>query len=253
MIFSFAFYSQNPPAEQLDSNKVKTEENNATEDGDDEETRKNYDAHWAGFDFGTLILMNDLFKTDFASAPYWKNNIARSSKINFNFYEFKVPIFKQYLGLTTGLGWSISTIGLKNNYNIIHSDSSVYAISNTTQSYQSNNLIAHYLTAPLLLDFSTKKEQKKSFYFAAGVVGGVRIYSNTYQSGKYANGDRFKNYVRSKYNLAPFTLEATARLGYGAIGLFATYNLTPFFQKDKTVVVYPFSAGISINVDYFSK
>jgi TonB family protein len=220
---------------------------------DDDEQRKYYDGHWAGFDIGTLILMNDLFKTDFASAPYWNNNIARSSKFNFNFYEFKVPIFKQYLGLTTGLGWSVSTIGLKNNYNIIHSDSSVYAISNPTQSYQSNNLIAHYLTAPLLLDFSTKKEQKKSFYFAAGVVGGVRIYSNTFQTGKFANGDRFRNYVRSKYNLAPFTLEATARLGYGVFGLFASYNLTPLFQKDKTVVVYPFSAGISINVDYFSK
>ena len=219
---------------------------------DEEKERKYYDGHWAGFDFGTLILMNDLFKTDFSSTPYWKNNVASSSTFSFNFVEFKVPIFKQYIGITTGLGWNISSVGLKNNYDLMHTDSSVYAVSNSSQSYKANTLNAHYLTAPLLLEFSTKMEQKKSFYFAAGVIGGVRIYSNTYQTGKFANGDHFRNYVRSKYNLAPFTLEATARLGYGAFGLFTSYNLTPLFQKDKTVSVYPFRAGFTVNIDYFS-
>lgn len=220
-------------------------------DDDEEKERKLYDGHWLGFELGTLINMNDFFKTDFTSTPYWKNNIARSSTFNFNFFEFKVPIFKQYIGITTGMGWNVSTVAFKNNYDLMHTDSSVYAVSNASQSYRTNTLYVQYLKLPLLLDFSTKMEQKKSFYFAAGVVGGVRIYSNTYQSGKYANGDRFRNYVRSKYNLAPFTLEATARLGYGAIGLFANYNLTPLFQKDKTVAVYPFRAGITFNLDYF--
>jgi hypothetical protein len=41
-------------------------------------------------------------------------------------------------------------------------------------------------------------------------------------------------------------------MGYGAIGLFANYNLTPLFQKDKTVAVYPFSAGFTFNIDYFA-
>lgn len=219
---------------------------------DEEYKRKLYDGQWAGIELGTLILMNDFFKRDFASTPYWKNKIALSNTFSFNFFEFKAPIFKQYIGITTGLGWNITTLSFKNNYDLMHNDSSVYAVSNASLSYRSNTLYVQYLKLPLLLDFSTKMEQKKSFYFAAGVVGGVRIYSNTYQSGKYANGDRFKNYVRSKYNLAPFTLEATARLGYGAIGLFASYNLTPLFQKDKTVAVYPFRAGFTFNIDYFT-
>jgi TonB family protein len=221
-------------------------------DDDEEKERKYYDGQWAGIELGTLILMNDFFKRDFASTPYWKNKIALSNTFSFNFFEFKAPIFKQYIGITTGLGWNVTTLSFSNNYDLMHNDSSVYAVSNASQSYRSNTLYVQYLKLPLLLDFSTKMEQKKSFYFAAGVVGGVRIYSNTYQSGKYANGDRFKNYVRSKYNLAPFTLEVTARMGYGAIGLFASYNLTPLFQKDKTVAVYPFRAGFTFNIDYFT-
>ena len=100
------------------------------------------------------------------------------------------------------------------------------------------------------MEFATKKEQKKSFYINAGLIGGVRIFSSTRQTGKFSNGDRFDIRVRSRYNFAPFTLEATVRAGYGPIGLFATYNLNTLFKEGKTVAVYPFRTGITINVDY---
>ena len=217
---------------------------------EEEEERKLYDAHWAGFDLGTLVLMSDFFKTEFAANDYWKNNVARSSAFNFNFFDYKFPIFKQYLGLTTGLGWNVSTIGLNKNYDIVHTTDTIYAVSNSIQTYRVNTLNVQYLTVPLLLEFATKKEQKKSFYFAAGVIGGVRIFSNTRKTGKFNNGDRFDLNVRSKYNFAPFTLEATVRTGYGPIGLFATYNLNTLFKEGKTVAVYPLRTGITFNVDY---
>ncbi len=220
---------------------------------EEKEERKLYDAHWAGFDLGTLVLMSDFFKTEFVANDYWKNNVARSSVFNFNFFDYKFPIFKQYLGLTTGLGWNVSTIGLNKNYDIVHTIDTIYATSNSIQTYRANTLNAQYLTVPLLLEFASKKEQKKSFYFAAGVIGGVRIFSNTRKTGKFNNGDRFDLNVRSKYNLAPFTLEATVRTGFGPFGLFATYNLNTLFKDGKTVAVYPFRTGLTLNVDYGNK
>lgn len=217
---------------------------------EEEEERKLYDAHWAGFDFGTLILMSDLFKTDFAANDYWKNNVARSAVFNFNFFDYKFPIIKQYLGLTTGLGWNFTTIGLAKNYDIAHTSDTIFAVVNTSQNYRANTLNVQYITIPLLLEFATKKEQKKSFYLSAGVIGGIRVFSNTRQTGKFGNGDRFDLNVRSKYNLAPFTLEATVRAGFGPVGLFATYNLNTLFKEGKTVAVYPFRTGITLNVDY---
>jgi TonB family protein len=217
---------------------------------EEEEERKLYDAHWAGFDIGTLVLMSDLFKTDFAANDYWKNNVARSAVFNFNFFDYKFPIIKQYLGLTTGLGWNFTTIGLTKNYDIAHTSDTIFAVVNTSQNYRANTLNVQYITIPLLFEFATKKEQKKSFYLSAGVIGGVRVFSNTRQTGKFGNGDRFDLNVRSKYNLAPFTLEATVRAGFGPVGLFATYNLNTLFKEGKTVAVYPFRTGITFNVDY---
>ncbi len=225
------------------------EELEDVEDEEDEE-RKLYDAHWAGFDFGTLVLMSDLFKTDFAANDYWKNDVVRSFNFNFNFFDYKFPIIKQYLGLTTGMGWNFSTIGLTKNYDIAHTSDTIFAVANLSQNYRANTLNVQYLTVPLLLEFATKKEQKKSFYFAAGVIGGVRVFSNTRQTGKFGNGDRFDLNVRSKFNFAPFTLEATVRTGFGPFGLFATYNLNTLFKEGKTVAVYPFRTGITFNVDY---
>jgi TonB family protein len=220
---------------------------------DENEITKRYDAHWAGFDIGSLILMSKGFNSTFENNPYWENNIGKSSSVNLNLLEYKLPIVKQYLGLTTGLGLAFSTVGFGDNYLLYHDQDTVFAVKDNLQSYRNNSLTATYLTVPLLLEFSTKAQQKKSFYVAAGVVGGLRIGSYTTKTGKYENGDRFQNVVRSKYNLNPVTLDATLRAGYGWIGLYASYQLNSLFKNNKTVDVFPFKVGVTFNVDFFKK
>jgi TonB family protein len=217
------------------------------------ETTKRYDAHWAGLDIGTLILMSQGFNSSFENNPYWENNVGRSSSLNLNLFEYKLPIFKQYFGLTTGLGMAVSTIGFRDNYILQHNQDSVFALKDTTQSYRINSLTAGYVTVPLLLEFSSKPKQKKSFYVAAGVIGGLRFASSTTKTGKYENGDRFQNVVRSKYNLNPITLDATLRAGYGGIGVYASYQLYSLFKNNKTVEIFPFKVGLTVNVDFFKK
>jgi TonB family protein len=219
----------------------------------DEEKTKQYDAHWAGMDIGTLILMNENFNTNFDAYPYWKNNIAKSISLNLNFYEYKVPFVKQYFGMTTGLGVSISTIGFKDNYLLKHDQNSTYALKDTLQSYKTNSLTSYYLTVPLLLEFSSKAKQKKSGYVTAGVVGGLRFASSTTKTGKYANGDRFQNIVRSNYNLTPFTLDAMFRAGYDWFGVYASYQMTSLFMKGKTVIIYPLKVGVTFNMNFYQK
>lgn len=217
------------------------------------EITKRFDAHWAGFDIGALILMSNGFNSTFENNPYWENNIGKSSSVNLNILEYKLPIAKQYFGLTTGLGLAFSTFGFKDNYLLYHDQDTVFAVKDTLQSYRNNGLTATYLTVPLLLEFSTKAKQKKSFYVAAGVVGGLRLGSSTTKTGKYENGDRFQTVVRSKYNLNPVTLDATLRAGYGWIGVYASYQLNSLFKNNKTVDVFPFKVGVTFNLDFFEK
>jgi len=250
-----AYWMQLPITFVLDDDMTKipsfSDEPDIIDDG--VEITKRYDAHWAGFDIGTLILMSKGFNSSFENNPYWENNIGRSNSFNLNLFEYKLPIFKQYFGLTTGLGMAVSTIGFKNNYILQHNQDSVFALIDTTQSYKMNNLTAGYVTVPLLLEFSSKPKQKKSFYVAAGVAGGLRFASNTTKTGKYENGDRFQNVVRSKYNLNPITLDATLRAGYDGIGVYASYQLTSLFKNNKTVEIFPFKVGLTLNVDFFKK
>lgn len=219
----------------------------------EDEITKRYDAHWAGFDIGSLILMSKGFNSTFENNPYWENNIGKSSSVNLNLLEYKLPIFKQYFGLTTGFGMAFSTVGFKDNYILFHDQDTVFAEKDTFQSYRQNGLTAGYFTVPLLLEYSSKPKQKKSFYIAAGVVGGIRFSSYSTKTGKYENGDRFQNVVRSKYNLNPVILDATLRAGYGLIGIYASYQLNSLFKNNKTVDVFPFKVGVTFNVDFFEK
>ena len=84
---------------------------------DDPEEIK-YDPHWAGFDLGFVSMFrlneqtNSRFDTDFGTNGYWQIDPVKSLAINVNFLEYKFPIFKQYLGLTTGLGYGLTNLGL---------------------------------------------------------------------------------------------------------------------------------------------
>lgn len=218
---------------------------------DEDEITKRYDAHWAGFDIGSLILMSNGFNSTFENNPYWENNVVKSSSLNLNLLEYKLPVYKQYFGVTTGLGLAFSTVGFQDNYVISYNKDTVFAVNDTLQ-YRNYSLTASYLSVPLLLEFASKAKQKKSFYVAAGVVGGLRIGSYTTKTGKY-NDDLFRTIIRTKYNLNPVTLDATLRAGYGWIGLYASYQLNSLFKNNKTVDIYPFKVGLTFNADFFKK
>jgi len=219
-----------------------------------------YEPHWVSFDLGFVSTFrlneqtNSRFDTDFGTNDYWQIDPVKSLAINVNFLEYKLPIFKQYLGLTTGLGYGLTSLGLRNNYLIQHSNDTVFCVSDTIQSYKTNTLAMHRFTLPLLLEFTTKPEAKKSFYLAAGVIGGWRFASTSSQTGEYTNGDKFNNTTSSRFNLQHFSLDATVRAGFGKyLGAFVEYSLTPLFKKGSTIAIYPIRFGLSINGSYFSK
>ncbi|MBM3454738.1 MAG: PorT family protein [Bacteroidetes bacterium] len=208
-----------------------------------------YNAQWAGMDFGMMTT---------GRSDEWKNNIVQSSSFSLNIYEYKLPIFKQYLGLTTGLGINFKTFTFDDKYTLLSSDTSVsLAMGNPTlldpsAEVRSSRLNLGYFQVPLLLDFSTKKREKKSFYLAAGVVGGIRMYANYNMRGKYADGDRFNNTLtdNKKFHSNLWNLEAMLRIGYGALGVYGSYNLTNLFDSDVAPNIAPIVFGFTVNVDY---
>jgi len=210
-------------------------------------------AHFAGFDFGFGSLLMDK-PSDYA---YW--NVSDLNVMNFgiNLIEYKIPLIKQYLGLTTGTGLNLTTIQL-GQYDLVHTASvpggktdTLFAIEGLNNlPYRSNNFTSGALTIPLLLEVCSKAATKNSFYLNTGVVGYWSFSGSWSTRGKYANGDRFQNTVNSRFQLAPFGAYATVRTGFDHYGLFVNYNLTPLFKKTATAMVYPLTFGITLNFDY---
>lgn len=221
----------------------------SVDDIEDERPKKKRksDAHWAGVDLGFTTLMNDNFETDFASTPYWKNDPARSSVWNLNVLEHKFNFGTPFIGLTTGLGFSFTSVAFRDNYILNSSPDSLFAIIDTANTYSKNKLKASYLTVPLLLEFNISTNSDKSFYLAGGVVGGVRMTSKVKRKGELIDGKEFEEKEKGTYSLNPFKLDAALRMGYGSFGVFANYSLLPLFESGKTVEVYPLTFGLSLN------
>ncbi len=216
--------------------------------GPEEEPRKSRksDAHWAGLDLGFMMLLDENRENTFANNPYWKNDPAKSQVWNLNFLEHKFNLGQPFVGLTTGLGFSFTSVAFRDSYLIQSSADSVFAAVDSVSSYSKNKLKATYLTAPLMLEFNTSRDASNSFYLAAGVVGGVRIASKTKRQGEF-DGKEFKEKVKGPYNLNPFKLDAAVRFGYADWGIFANYSLLPLFDKGKTIEIYPLTFGLSVN------
>ncbi len=229
-----------------DEVKVDDDFEDEFESEDDEPKKEKSEAHWAGLDFGFSILMNNSMGTDFPNNPYWQNDAAKSQTWNLNILEHKFKIVHEYVGLTTGLGFNFNSYALKDNYLLYHDADTVFASIDTVFNYSKNKLKATYLTVPLLLEFNTNADPSKSFYLAAGVVGGVRIASKVKRKGEY-DGKEFVQKDKGTYGLSSFKLDALARLGYGDWGCFASYSLLPMFDKGKTVEIYPLTFGLSYN------
>ena len=220
------------------------------DDSEDEspKRKRKSDAHWAGVDLGFTMLMNDNFNTDFATTPYWKNDPARSIVWNLNLLEHKFNFGSPFVGLTTGVGFSFTSVAFRDGYIINSSADSLFAVLDTVNTYSKNKLKASYLTIPLLLELNINTNSDNNFYLAAGVVGGVRMTSKIKRNGEFADGKEFEEREKGTYSLSPFKLDAALRMGYGSFGVFANYSLLPLFESGKTVEVYPLTFGLSLNL-----
>ncbi|NBW71927.1 MAG: PorT family protein [Flavobacteriia bacterium] len=227
---------------EIDEDSVEIED-----DKEDGKKDRKGESHWEGFGINTNGFLNTEGKIATGSdAGFLELDHARSIGFNFNLVEKRFPIYREYVGLTTGLGIQWNRYALKNNVDVMVSADSTYGVENTTVDFKKNVLRSTYLQIPLLLEITTNKDNDKAWHISAGVVGGIRIGSSLKTKWEDA-GKTNKDKVISNYNFNPFDAHATAIIGYGDINLYVNYGLTQVFEKDKGPNFSPVSAGILFN------
>ena len=225
--------------------------------------------HWAGFELGLGGLFNSGFNMNFPETENYLNiNTARSIMLNFNPFEFNLNI-RDHFGLTSGLGFQLNNYYFTDNTMILGDSVKLVAykivdVKGSSVTPTVNKLFVAWVNMPILLEYQTNPGYRSSsFHVTLGVIGGVRIGSYTKQrfqeSGTtyYLQNSRDTivgslypdNHIlrmHGAYHLNSFKLDATVRVGWSFLNLFATYSLTPMFIRNEGPVIYPWNVGITL-------
>ncbi len=233
-----------------------------------------FNGHWAGFDMGLNGFVNTDFNQSFPPEyEYLDLRMPKSVAVHVNFFEQNVALARnQKWGMVTGLGINWNNYRFSRQTRLDPDSSALVGYRMDGISIRKTKLTAMYLSVPLLFEFQTNSRHKKnSFHIGAGMIASARLSSHTKiyydernkeytlsryntESGKYELVDNIQNPVspdHSKtknfddFHLQPFKFDATVRIGWGFVNLFATYSVNEMFKKGKGPEVYPWTIGIT--------
>ena len=212
-------------------------------------SKRPFKGNWGGFELGINgYLTPDGSLSLPAEYDFMDLRYEKSIAVNFNFLQQNFSIVQNRLGLVSGLGISY------NNYRF--SDSRLVPIRTPEGivplepdpdfGYRKSKLTVMYLNVPLLMEFQVPRaSHRPGFHLSGGINAGLRLRSHTKQVYS-SNGKRNKDKNFDDFHLNPFRIDATARIGWGRVNLFATYSLNSLFKDDKGPELYPFSVGMRL-------
>jgi hypothetical protein len=211
--------------------------------------KKRFRAHYAGLEVG----LNNFVTSDFSMTlppeySYMDLNTGKSWNWNINIIDYGFGLGTDKVGIVSGLGFEFINYRF-DGQNSIRKDEVTGEIIEYVPEYAGNitksKMNITYMTAPLLLEFQIPAPHKR-IYISAGVMGGLKLWSNT--KIKYTeSGEKSKEKAKGDYNLSPLRWGVTARIGYRALGFYANYYFTPLFKENMGPELYPFAVGLAFS------
>lgn len=208
--------------------------------------KDDFSGHWAGIDVGFNTFLNADY-TGYES-EFMKNDILRSNSFYLNLIQQSIGLQRNRnnFGLVTGLGVQLQDYRLDDNTTIDKTADEVIVPKEFNYSEnQKSKLYVYSVTLPVLAEIQIPvNNYRNRLYFSSGMYISYRVGS--YTTIKYRAEEKQKLKVTDNYSLNDFKYGIMARTGYRWINLFATWELTPFFEEDKGPVLTPFTFGITL-------
>lgn len=234
--------------------------------------RRKFNGHWAGVELGVNGYLTKDYNMKFRPEDeYIDLRMEKSVQVNLNLYEQNIALSKnQEWGMLTGIGLQWNNYRFRRPTTLMPDSSYLIGYIDEGISVRKSKLSIAYLQIPLLFEWQNQTLRKRnSFHVSLGMILGVRMWSwqkkyydelnKEYTLTQYdpASGEYVDVWTRTSpgdnktrdyddYHLQPFKADASFRIGWGFINLFATYNLVPMFRADKGPEVHQFAAGITL-------
>ncbi|VAW29580.1 hypothetical protein MNBD_BACTEROID07-1769 [hydrothermal vent metagenome] len=232
-----------------------------------------FNGHWAGIDLGINGYFTPGLNTDFGKTyDFLNQRYEKSINVNVNLFEQNIAFNKaKTIGLVTGVGFSFNNYRFSNPTYLSPDSNQVSGFYMRNVNVRESKLSLFYLTIPVIFEFQSNNTRRSHrFFVGVGVLINARLRSHTkiyfnepnkqYYLEYPATGTQLPDYyttpnrsgrniVKSvnSFNLQPFRFDATLRIGYGMISLYATYALNQMFLKGQGLVLNQWSAGISLS------
>lgn len=162
-------------------------------------------------------------------------------------YDF--PIKKSHFSFAAGLGLNVSNIYLDKqlvDFKDTASAAQILFRPDNNNQYKKYKFTTAYLEMPLELRFfGNNKNRNRGFKAALGANVGLNLGSHT--KGTTSGGSSKINEKQgTRRFMQQWSFAPTARIGYGNLSLYGSYNLTPLFKDGSGPEILPFSIGICI-------
>ncbi|HHH52080.1 MAG TPA: hypothetical protein ENK91_00330 [Bacteroidetes bacterium] len=190
-------------------------------------------SRWAGLNLGfNTFVEGDNFDVLSGGSENWEINPWKSTTWNLNIFEISGSLVKRHLLITTGLGFEFQNYRFKKNIDLEYNDrGDLIPVKNQIIDYDKDKLFASYVQVPLLLEINTSSKPKKGFYLSTGLIGGYKMASKWTKKYKH-NGQKVEVETKDDFNLNPFQLQGTVRLGFNRVTVFTDVALLPVFKEN---------------------
>ena len=203
-------------------------------------------AHWAGIGWGFANISDQNYKINNINGLSLKSE--SSNEFFINLFEKILPVYRNNLGLTTGLGFDWHNYYLDRNQHLLEMNdlTNVYDAPNGI-SYSYSRLRTFHITVPLLLEWQPTFGRNHDFFVSAGVIGGVNTSASFKVKYIDANGNTVTAVESNGLNTAPLSLDFLGQIGFGTFNVYAKYSPFSIFQSEKGPNVRAVSLGVVLN------
>jgi len=164
-------------------------------------------------------------------------------------YDFRI----KHSNLTFGTGIGIHTASVFLNKQMLIRDdtgklgNAAHFFNDTAGEYKRFKFNTVYLQAPFELRyFGNIRNRDKGFKAAIGVQVGALLGAHT-KGVRSVEGSLFKEKSGGKKFMNPWNFAATARVGFGHVSIYGTYNITKVFRDANGPELTPFSLGVTLS------
>lgn len=203
-----------------------------------------FDPNWSGFEAGLNLLLGPGPNAEFTDyyAPLNQRTLS-SWNFNFNIVDIGVAFTHAHrAGVYTGLGLAWNTFRLNTPVRLETGEENLICnpIDEAVEGHvKRSKLCVLYIQVPLMIEMRPFPK----YFITVGVTGGIRI-----DAWNKVNFENYKIVTEEDFFINRFKLDASLRIGRNnSLGVYANYNLLPFFVKSKVQNAHCLSFGLSLN------